>query len=196
MTIKERVYILMKYFKNSLAISFLWIFSSAFGSVNSLSYLYPINWSGTDALRSGAYQTALQEVLADSLVSDTVYHYFKLACIHRNLKNLDKSLFLFKYVAQKCSVLAPVCYEQIGDLQLDSDQKQNVCLLIMQLYANLPKNSRNQIFSKISQLEQSTLLIEKKAWYSEYMWPGMIFSQKKLERGSFRFTGKKGEWKL
>ncbi len=198
LTIKERVYILMKYFKNSLAISFLWIFSSAFGSVNSLSYLYPINWSGTDALRSGAYQTALQEVLADSLVSDTVYHYFKLACIHRNLKNLDKSLFLFKYVAQKCSVLAPVCYEQIGDLQLDSDQKQNVLFAYnAALKHNLPKKYRNQIFSKISQLEQvDSSDLKKKAWYSDYVAWYDLQSKKTLKEDRYDSLVKKGEWKL
>lgn len=188
----------MKYFKNSLAFSFLWIFSSAFGSVNPLSYLYPINWSGCDALRSGAYQTALQEVLADSLVSDTIYHYFKLAYIHQNLKNHDKSLFLFKYVAQKCSILAPVAYEQIAEQQLDSGQKQNALFAYnAALKYNLPKKYRNQIFSKISLLEHADSSdLKEKSWYSDYAAWYDLQSKKALKENRYDSLVKKGEWRI
>ncbi len=198
LVVKERTYILMKYFKNSLVIFFLWIFSSAFGSVNPLSIIYPINWSGTDALRSGAYQTALQEVLADSLVSDTAYHYFKLACIHQNLKNYDKSLFLFKYVAQKCSVLAPLAYEQIAELQFDSGQKQNVLFAYnATLKYSLPKKYRNQIFSKISLLENvDSSDLKKNTWYSDYVTWYDLQSKKSLKENRYDSLAKKGEWRI
>lgn len=188
----------MKYFKNSLVISFLWIFSSAFASVNPLSYLYPINWSGTDALRNGAYQTALQETLADSLVSDTVYHYFKLACIHRNLKNHDKSLFLFKYVAQRCSVLAPVAYEQIADLQLDSGQKENILPAYgAALNYDIPRKYRNQIFSKISLLEHTdSSVLKKESWYADYVNWYDLQAKKTLKENRYDSLVKKGEWRI
>ncbi len=188
----------MKYFKTSLLIFFLWICSPAFGSVNPLSYLYPINWLGTDALRRGAYQTALQEVLADSLVSDTVYHYFKLACIHRSLKNHDKSLFLFKYVAQKCSVLAPVAYEQIADLQLDSGQKKNILpAYTAALNYNIPRKYRYHVFSKISLLEHTDSSdLKKESWYADYVNWYDLQAKKTMKESRYDSLAKKGEWKI
>ncbi len=188
----------MKYFKTSSIVFFLWVFSPAFGSVNPLSYLYPISWSGTDAIRNGAYQRALQEVLADSQVSDTVYHYFKLACIHRNLKNHDKSLFLYKYVAQKCSVLAPVAYEQIADLQLDSGQKLNILpAYSAALNYDLPKKYRNQIFSKISLLEDTgSTDLKKESWYADYVNWYDLQTKKTLKENRYDSLVKKREWRI
>ncbi len=188
----------MKYFKTCLIVFFICFFSSAFGSVNPMSYLYPINWSGTDALIKGDYQIALQEVLADSSVSDTVYRYFKLACIHQNLKNYEKSLFLFKYVAQKCSVLAPLAYEQIADLQLDSGKKENVFPAYnAALKYNIPGKYRNQIFSKISLLEDidSSDLV-KKPWYADYVNWYDLQVKKTLKENRFDSLAKKGEWRV
>lgn len=161
----------MKTLKLSFFLFLMWSSQLCFGSVNSLSYIYPLNWSGTSSFRRGEYQTALQEVLEDSSVTDTVYHYFKLACIHKKLKNHNKSIFLFKFVAQKCSTLAPVAYEQIAELEQDSGQKQNILPAYgAALGYNIPPKYRNQIFSKINVLEDiDSTELKKASWYSEYV---------------------------
>lgn len=189
----------MKTFKSSSIILLLWIFSPVFGSVNSFTYLYPVNWAGTASMRSGDFQTALQEVLADSSVNDTVYHYFKLACIHRNLKNHDKSLFLFKYVAQKCSMLAPVAYEQIADLELDSGQKQNILpAFSAALRYDIPRKYRNQIFSKISLLDHTDSSdLKKNSWYSDYVnWYDLHAKTSAAQKkNSYDSLARTGDWR-
>lgn len=162
-----------------LIIFFLCCLQQVSGSIYSLPQIYPVNFAGTEDLRKGDYEIALQKALADSSVSDTIYHYFKLACIHQKLNNAGKSTFLFKYVAQNCSSLAPIAYEHIAALEVDSGQKQNVLAAYSTvLKYEIPAKYRRYIFSKINQFAGSdTIELKKESWYDEYQqW--LFFKQK------------------
>lgn len=189
----------MKHLKCSFFILLLLCFEQACSTTTSLLQLYPVNWSGTDALRKGAYETALQQALADSSVLDTVCHYFKLACIHQKLKNHGKSIFLFKFVAQKCSTLAPMAYEHIAELELEAGQKQNVIPAYgAVLKYGISQKYRHKIFAKIkSMAEIDSSELKKVSWYSEYKeW--LSFNSKtnqKLTENRVHSLIKKCEWK-
>lgn len=75
-------------------------------------------WSGTRAIRDGDFDTALSEIQADTNVTDTAFHMFKLGCIYQGLENFSKALFYFKMSAKMSKKYTPFAYERIGDIEL------------------------------------------------------------------------------
>lgn len=163
----------------------------------SLLKNYPVNWSGYEELRKKDYQDALQKVLSDSSITDTVHHYFKLACIHQKLENYGKSLFLFRFVAQKCSTLAPVAYEHIAQLELDSGQLKNVLpAYSAALRYSIPKKYQRKIFEKINSLpEIDSASIKKEPWYDEFLkWVSKSKNAGIIPGNRYESIVKSGSW--
>lgn len=75
-------------------------------------------WSGTKAIQHGEFDTALCEVQADSNVTDTAFHMFKLGCIYQGLEDWSKALFYFKMCIRMSKNYTPFVYERIGDVEL------------------------------------------------------------------------------
>ncbi|NLE01013.1 MAG: transglycosylase SLT domain-containing protein [Fibrobacter sp.] len=168
-----------------------------------LKQVAPLYWTGSVAIKNGDYQKALEEVLSDSVVTDTIHRYFKLGYIHQQLKNSAKAAFLFKYVAQNCSILAPVAYEHIALIELENQNLQNVIASYkMALQYKMPQSLReyfyNQIYSlcisdTLSTLKTADLPKEYQEWFNKTKKPDTkspVASNPALD------LVKKGEWKL
>jgi soluble lytic murein transglycosylase-like protein len=74
-------------------------------------------WSGTEAIRNGDYEKALEDIQSDTIVTDSAFHFFKLGCIQQGLKNWSKTLFYFKLTIQMKSLFSPYAFERIGDIE-------------------------------------------------------------------------------
>ena len=75
-------------------------------------------WSGTKAIRDGDFEKALSEIQADTSVTDTAFHMFKLGCVYQGLEDWSKALFYFKMSAKLSKNYTPFVYERIGDIEL------------------------------------------------------------------------------
>src|SRR5690554_2344372 len=131
---------------------------------------FPVNWTGTDHIIKGNYNDALQHVLKDTSCEDSLANFFKLAYIHKNLKNHSKALFLYRLAAGKSEVIAPLAYKYIGEIEQELGRTENsLSAYRAVLQYQLPNRYKYLIFEKIrSVLETDTTNIINSPWLEEY----------------------------
>lgn len=163
-------------FRTFLIFGLLAIFPAIATAANSA---LPVrtNSAGVLLIRNGDYKGALDEILKDTVESDSAFRFFKLAVVHYNLCDYNKSLFLFKLLAKKCPDISPICYEFIGDIE----HSQKHCDFALTSYlsalsSKYPDKYKYHIFAKIKALinRDSTALL-KTPWLGEYLqWLGPV----------------------
>lgn len=72
---------------------------------------------GTPELQQRAFQLALKKLAAADSVSDTLFHAFKLALAHAALDSPATAVPLLRTVCSGSPQLAPIAWEQIGDIE-------------------------------------------------------------------------------
>lgn len=139
------------------------------GSVSKLS-LVPAYFPGMGNLKSGNYEAALQELLSDSLVTDSIQRVFQLANIHHKLSDHSKALFLYRLAAQKNEVVAPVAYTFIGDIEYEQGRVQNsLTAYRAALGHRIPQKYKIYVFGKIRKaVEQDSSGLSDAGWLEEF----------------------------
>jgi soluble lytic murein transglycosylase-like protein len=109
----------MKHYNTLLILAFIVIIASfsAHASINLINEK-SAEWPGTEAIRNGNFKKALTEIISDSAVSDSAFHFFKLGCVHQGLKSYSKAIFFFRMSAKISKQYLPFAYEKIGDIEL------------------------------------------------------------------------------
>lgn len=115
--------------------------------------IFPIEWNGTDAIRAANYEQALQLLKQDTLDVDTAFYFLKLGLIHARLNNRLTALPYLKLAAQQSSLLAPLAFYVIGDLESSSNQLTNATdAYLNALPDGSPSKYQLSIFEKLRQL--------------------------------------------
>ncbi len=130
----------------------------------------PVNFRGTALLWNGRPELALEAVKKDSLYSDTLHQLFKLGTINARLKNRSEALAALGKVTKQSSTLAPLAYEQIGDLNSElNENKWAVLAYGSALGYTLPYSYKKMLFQKIHELEKKGAEIPQNgSWLNEY----------------------------
>ncbi len=132
--------------------------------------LFPIDWSGTDAIRSADYQQALQVLKQDTQGTDTAFYFFKLGLVHSRLNNRLTAIPYLKMAAQQSSILAPLAFLIMGDIEFSSQQFTNATEAYLNaLYKECPGDYKTYIFKKLKSLYDSDSTVSSKdARFSEF----------------------------
>lgn len=118
--------------------------------------IFPIDWNGTGSIRNADYQQALQALKQDTQGTDTAFYFFKLGLIHARLNNRMTALPYLKMAAQQSSILAPMAFLIMGDLESSSKQPANATEAYLNaLYQECPGDYKKYIFQKIKLLHDS-----------------------------------------
>jgi soluble lytic murein transglycosylase-like protein/TolA-binding protein len=118
--------------------------------------IFSIQWNGTDAIRAANYQQALQMLKQDTLDIDTAFYFLKLGLIHARLNNRMTALPYLKLAAQQSSLLAPVAFVIIGDLESSNLQMTNATDAYQSaLYKECPAAYQLYIYEKLKLLYNS-----------------------------------------
>jgi len=131
----------------------------------------PVNWIGFDELKAGSYEAALLAVKKDTLNRDSSHQLFKLGIIAAGLNKADEAQTSFDKISKNSPALAPLAFEQIGDLQ--SAAGENV--LAISAYASalrvsgLPVKYRRSLFVKVKVIEDRGGAVPAgQSWSNEY----------------------------
>jgi tetratricopeptide (TPR) repeat protein len=140
------------YFFLCLSTLLFWTTSKAAVPTEALK-IFPIQWSGTDAIRAANYQQALQVLKEDTLEIDTAFYFLKLGIIHSRLNNRMTALPYLKLAAQKSPLLAPIAFMIIGDLEYFNQQRGNAFdAYFHALYKECPTAYQNYIFERVKKI--------------------------------------------
>ncbi|MDR0306013.1 MAG: transglycosylase SLT domain-containing protein [Chitinispirillales bacterium] len=131
----------------------------------------PVSWSGLQELQAGSAETALIAVRRDTLNRDTVHHLFKLGTIEAQLRKTSEALLALDRVSKGSRVLAPLAFEQIGDVYAnagDNPKAMNAYSSALRA-ADLPVKYRRLLFAKIRIIEERQILLPaNQPWLNEY----------------------------
>lgn len=128
-------------------------------------------WSGAQSIRHTEYQKALDEILADTTFTDTVFRYFKLGIIHKQHGDISKALFYFRLTAQSDNPYTAYAYEEIGEIE-QSQKRYESALIAFRVAAVKADNPeyRFALFKKMYTLAKAHEAdIGNIAWLEEQM---------------------------
>ncbi|MBD3321232.1 MAG: transglycosylase SLT domain-containing protein, partial [Chitinivibrionales bacterium] len=130
---------------------------------------YTLEWSGTRALREGAYETALEEILSDTLAKDRGFRYFKLGLVRFHMKDYREALFYFRFCAKNSTRLAPFAYEFIGDIEHIMHRTGNALNAYrVALESRLPTSYIRHLREKVYKvLTKDSTLAAQISWFGE-----------------------------
>lgn len=112
----------------------------ALGILSAVSAeIRPFNWVGTEAIRAGDYNDAIEQLLEDT-AADSINRWFKLGVAHTGLRNYGKAVFYFRYVARHSEALLPSAYERIGNAEVEQKRYANA----LAAYRTASEHARNQ----------------------------------------------------
>lgn len=100
------------------------LLSSLYSSIQSINPSSPA-WVGIEALQKKEYEKSLNALLADSVIVDSAFHYFKLGHVHEGLGNSSKALFFFRLCAKESNQYTPFAYEKIAEIELTSGRYES-----------------------------------------------------------------------
>ncbi len=140
------------------------------GSGDFSQSLFPAAFPGFVSLKNKDYDSALKQVLEDSVVEDTIQRIFRLATIHHRQTDYSKSLFLYRLAAQKNAVVAPLAFKFIGDIEFEQGRVSNsLTSYRAALGYRMPQKYRYHIYGKIrSVLENDSTGLMNADWLEEY----------------------------
>jgi len=140
------------------------------GSGDFSQSFFPATFPGFVSFKNKDYDTALKQVLEDSIVEDTIQRIFRLATIHHRQGDYSKSLFLYRLAAQNNSVVAPLAFKFIGDIEFEQGRVSNsLTAYKAALVYRMPQKYRHHIFGKIrSALENDSTGLINADWLGEY----------------------------
>ncbi len=98
------------------------------------------NWVGTEEIRGGKYNDAIEKLLADTAEADSINRWFKLGVAHAGLRNYGKAVFYFRFVARHSETLLPSAYERIGDAEVEQKRYTNA----LAAYRTASEHAENQ----------------------------------------------------
>jgi len=154
-----------------LALLFTTACVCASGIGDTEKMLFPVDWSGTCALRSGNYSEALKNILVEADSCNQLFRDFKLAYIYFQLENYSTSLNLFRKVIENNPELIPPAYIYIAEIEQRLGRTANALAAYRTvLRHDIPQRFRGYIFEKLHQLLEadSTITLAETPWLEEY----------------------------
>ncbi|MCL2688439.1 MAG: transglycosylase SLT domain-containing protein [Chitinispirillia bacterium] len=131
----------------------------------------PVSWAGFSELQAGSFDAAFTAVKRDTLNRDSSHQLFKLGTIARQLNRTEEAHLSFDRLSKTNSALAPLAFEQIGDLHSASGEN----VLAIAAYASalrisgLPAKYRRSLFAKIKTVEDRGGAVPTgQSWSNEY----------------------------
>ncbi len=161
----------MKISRYLLMIPILFCTESCGQHDDAVREFFGINWTGTAALRNGDGSTALQEILIESAIDDTLYREFKLAVTYYRLRNYSTALSMMRNVVQRNSALAPIVYVYIAEIERELGRTGNTLAAYRSvLRGEISPRFRHYIYEKLRGIvEQDTAIgMEQAPWLEDY----------------------------
>jgi len=131
----------------------------------------PVCWIGFSELRAGSYEDAASAIKKDSLNREAPHQLFKLGTIAALLNKTDDAQESLDKVSKNSPALAPLAFEQIGDMHSASGEN----VLAVRAYgsalraAGLPAKYRRSLFAKIRDVENNGGTVPAgQSWSNEY----------------------------
>jgi len=141
------------------------------GDSGTQGEFFGIDWTGADAVRRGDYSTALQQILIEPVVDDSIFRDFKLAVIYYRLRNFSTSLNLLESIVERRKELAPIVYVYIAEIEWELKRTGNTLAAYRSvLREEIPQRYRHYIYEKLRAIVESDTSIgmERAPWLEEY----------------------------
>lgn len=131
--------------------------------------LFAFALPASDGFFSGDYEKALDDIVADTALTDTGIKFFKQGVAHYQLKHYPEALFCFRYAAEKNTALEGVAYEQIGDIARTQGHTENAvhayrAALSSDIPARYARHLREKLFDI---LKADSSLASQVSWFTE-----------------------------
>ncbi len=157
--------------KTVLAIAVVALCAGASAVSGTPQEFFGVDWTGTDALRRGDCSTALQQILIEPVVDDTLFRDFKLGIIYFRLKNYSTALSLLQSVVERNPASAPIVYVYIAEIERELGRTGNTLAAYRSvLRGEISQRYRNYIFEKLRAVVEAdtTISMEQAPWLEEY----------------------------
>jgi tetratricopeptide (TPR) repeat protein len=152
----------------SLPFLFCAIVSAASAAGNEA--LFSIDLTGSDALRSGAYAQAIDEIRKNPGASGTASNLLKLAIAYLHSGDTIKALPFFTSVLTNDTALGPLAWKTMGDVMSKKRPDSALACYNRILQTALPARYRNALFEKICAIiGNDTATIASAAWGPDYL---------------------------
>ncbi|MBN1576623.1 MAG: transglycosylase SLT domain-containing protein [Chitinispirillaceae bacterium] len=133
--------------------------------------LFGIDWTGTAALRQGDYSTALQQILIEPVVEDTLFRDFKLAVIYYRLHNYSTALSLLQGIIERQPACAPIVFVYIAEIERELGRPGNTLAAYRSVLRDeISQRYRHYIYEKLRAVVEAdtTITMEQAPWLEEY----------------------------
>jgi tetratricopeptide (TPR) repeat protein len=131
---------------------------------------FPADKAGTEALRNGSFQAALDELTKNAGDPDTTGRLFKLGIASSRIGDTAKALAFFRTVTQKDQALAPLAWKEMGALLNKKHPDSALACYKRALATPVPNRFRNGIFERLRPLiKDDTLKIARTPYYGAYL---------------------------
>ncbi len=125
-----------------------------------------IDWEGTEELRQGRYEEAIEVIEADTEVVDSGLRYFKLGIACSRLERHRDALFHLRLAARHSPELEPFAYELIGDVEQKLGRPANASFAYRTaLQADIPPRYSREVRRKIFATLRSDSTLAAQIWW-------------------------------
>jgi tetratricopeptide (TPR) repeat protein len=101
------------------------VFSTAIFAQIDTAFQRGVDLAGCASLRAKKYRQALDEITLDTAAHDLGFHLFKVGLAQEGMARWDEALTAYRGVAACNTILAPLSYEKIGDVECGRGRLQN-----------------------------------------------------------------------